>query len=134
MFNTSKIAVLTILFLCFAQTAFAQQSIGDPVLTSAKFDANGKLLVKVKEFSPLQCYITVVGGLSRNKIDTPIISRQVTNKDAQSDVLSIRTARRYYCKKRKLYVQIEKVCLGDLVGQTLSEVKVVDVPVGNVRS
>jgi len=79
------------------------------------------------------CYLGVYGGLKADKVDTLIIARQLTANQASSGKLNFATKRRYFCKRRTLYVDVELVCLGDEVGQFTSAVTSVTVPNSNIR-
>ena len=118
--------------LClWAQIALAQ--VETPRILSAKFDQDGKLLVRTS-FSAIEgCYVAVNGGLSAAKVETGITSIQLTNAQAVKGAANIKTKRKYYCSKRKLYVNVELVCLNSIIGSALSATVAVNVPSANQR-
>ena len=77
--------------------------------------------------------MTVNGGLSSHKIDTAIVGIVMSASDAEKKSVTIRTMRKYFCKRRTLYVNVESVCLNTEIGQTNSKVKSVAVPDTNFK-
>ena len=130
--SVTFLLIIVISSLCSVPTA--QSQIADPILRNASFDSSGRLMVSTNFSAYEGCYVTVKGGLSPNKIDTAIISKQLTQAAAEKGAISIRTVRRYFCKRRTLYVNIELVCLGDVIGSALSKTKAVPVPASNYSS
>ena len=124
--------VSCLVLIATTQTVFAE--ITTPQITSAAFDATGRLKVKVSDVGYEGCYITVNGGLSRSTTTTAIVSTQISAAEAASNKVAIKTRRKYFCRRRTLYVSLEKVCLGNEIGSANSSVKAVRVPTGNVRS
>ncbi len=118
---------------CIGLSAAHADTFVEPILSAAKFTTDGKLQVRVKEIGPAGCYIAVNGGLSTRDITTRIIATRVTASDLEKETLTITTKRKYFCKRRKLLVQIEKICLGDLIGSGYSSAKSVSVPAANVK-
>ena len=128
---TSKaITLLTILlFSCAVSSASAQ--VATPQLVSARFDFQGRLLVKSKFEAIEGCYVAINGGLTASSVETGIIGTQLTAREAAAGVITIRTKRRYFCKKRKLFLNVELVCLNEVIGSATSSVRAVSVPDGN---
>ncbi len=104
----------------------------DVVINSARFDAQGRLVVKVSEVGTENCYLTVYGGLTRKSVDTAIIGRLATGAEVLGNRAAIRTRRRYYCKKRTLLVNVQRLCTDDTPPSTSDTVEV-SVPAGNVK-
>ncbi len=120
--------------LAFCMTSAAYAEVGTPRITAGVFEGNGKLMVKVRHPGAYEgCYVTINGGLTSDSQDTAIVGRQITAREAAAGRATIRTARRYYCSKRNLYINAEVVCLTDEVAQLNSAVKRVAVPSSNVR-
>ena len=119
--------------LLFATYEIASAEIPIPILNSAKFDSQGRLVVKVSSLPIEGCYVTVNGGLSSHKIDTAIVGIVMSASDAEKKSVTIRTMRKYFCKRRTLYVNVESVCLNTEIGQTNSKVKSVAVPDTNFK-
>jgi hypothetical protein len=117
----------------FAVSAQSTGGVQAPRLNSVSFDNLGKLVVHASDVGPAGCYLIVNGGLSAGKISTAITSKRASEQDVANNRVAIRTLRRYYCRRRQLYVQLEKVCLGNLVGAALSNKRIVAVPIRNVR-
>lgn len=127
-----KAALYFVLLLAIATPAFADLT--TPVIKRVAFDPSGRLSVVVTSQPPQGCYLSVYGGLTRNKVDTGIISTLLDSDDANAKQVKILTKRRYYCKRRKLFVSVEAVCLkDDLIGSATSSVMAVAVPEANIR-
>ena len=125
------LAVLSFSIIASASNSYAQ--VEKPTIKSAAFDSNGKLIVKADHAGFKDCYFTINGGLSRSKVDTGITSKQLSAHDEETGKVKIKTVKKYYCKKRTLYVNAELTCYGDVVGQATSEAVAVSVPQGNIR-
>lgn len=108
------------------------QEITPPVLKKASFDSQGRLVTKVSNLLAEGCYIAIQGGLTSKTVNTDIISKQLTASDVKKGTITIQTKRRYYCKRRTLYVRAEQICF-EPVSQTDSDAKAVPVPSGNVK-
>lgn len=123
----------TFLALQLAIVAVAEAQVEQPKISSATFDDDGKLIVKTKFSAIAGCYVSVNGGLSRNDVETGITSVQLSEAQATRGAVTLKTRRRYYCQKRTLYVNVELVCLNEVIGSATSAVKAVTVPSSNVR-
>ena len=124
---------LAVIFAGFLP-AIAHAQVETPIIASASFDDDGKLVVKTRLDAVAGCYVSVSGGLSRGSVDTGITSIQLTEAQAARRSVTLRTKRRYYCKKRTLYVNVELLCLNEVVGSATSAVKAVSVPASNLKS
>lgn len=128
----SKFTVLSFVLIFFISTAaFAQVS--KPKISSAKFDSDGKLIVSVSYDAIAGCYVAINGGLSSSSVSTGITSIQLSSSQAEKGKATIKTKRKYYCKRRTLYVNAELTCLNDVIGSATSSVKSVSVPSSNVK-
>jgi hypothetical protein len=123
--------LLLIVLLGVAQPSFAQ--VEAPTIVSAKFDHEGKLLVRGEFEAIAGCYLALNGGLSMSSISTGITSTQLTESQANKGTVTLRTKRRYYCKKRTLYVNLELVCLNSVIGSATSAGRSVSVPITNLK-
>lgn len=72
--------------------------------------------------------------MNRQDVETGIISKQLTISQAEAGSIMIRTQRKYFCKKRTLYINVELVCLNEVIGSATSLVKGVSVPDSNLSS
>lgn len=130
--HLSKI-ILGILCLVFSIN-IAQAQVATPQIQSARFDSQGRLVVRTSFDAIAGCYVAVNGGLNKRDVETGIISKQLTSSQAEAGSIMIRTQRKYFCKKRTLYINVELVCLNDVVGSAISLVKGVSVPDSNLKN
>ncbi len=130
--NSTKflICALTLVF----SINLAQAQVATPQIQSARFDSQGRLVVRTSFDAIAGCYVAVNGGLNRKEVETGIISKQLTTSQAEAGSIMIRTQRKYFCKKRTLYINVELVCLNDMVGSATSLVRGVSVPDSNISS
>lgn len=130
--SVSAIILIMATILGVANSGLAE--VGTPRITSAVFDSNGKLVVtSTHPGAYAGCYLVVNGGLRASNVSTQIVGKQLSSAAASAVRTTIKTARRYYCQQRNLYVNVEVVCVGDEVAQKNSAVVKVAVPSRNVR-
>lgn len=125
--------IWTILLVILLSTTQAFAQVTAPKISSAKFNTDGKLEVTTSFEAISGCYLAVNGGLSESEVSTGITAIKLTAAQSDKGRVTIKTKRKYYCKKRKLYVNVELTCLNDVIGSATSSVKAVSVPLTNFR-
>jgi len=124
-------AVLISSLILVSNDATAQVSV--PKILSARFDGQGKLVVSAKDVTAEGCYFIVNGGLAPRKVKTGITSALITAEDVALNKKRLRTQRKYFCKRRTLYVTVQVICLTSIIGDQTSKPVAVTVPNSNIR-
>ena len=128
-----KASLFSLVVSCFVVFSGAFAQVPTPTIKKANFDSQGRLVVVISDLPASGCYVSVNGGLTSKKVDTGITSHILTDAEAAKSRYQLRTKRRYYCRRRTLYVNVESLCLNDTIGQATSSVRAVSVPSGSVR-
>lgn len=126
----SKVHFLLAITVAIFSGRASQAELSVPNIESGRFDANGKLLVTVSSPPPAGCSLALWGGLSSTSVDTLITAKKLTDAEIALGTVSIRTRRRYYCKRRTLYVRVISECYP---AAAPSKVVKVSVPTANIQ-
>jgi hypothetical protein len=102
----------------------------EPKIERGRFDSNGKLVVTVSSLPPVGCSLALWGGLVSGSVDTLITTKKITEANSTLATISVRTRRKYYCKRRTLNVRIISECYPEA---TPSEPLRVSVPASNIQ-